>query len=63
MVSELAVGPGEEFAVTHDFVVKQPPKAPVKTPAKPRPQMQPKQQPKAPQEKGVWDRFTDWIKG
>ena len=62
MVTELAVGPGEEFAVTHDFTVKQPPKAPVKTPAKPRPQAQPKQAPKAPQEKGVWDRFTDWFK-
>jgi hypothetical protein len=62
MVTELAVGPGEEFAVTHDFVVKQPPKPPVKTPAKPRPQTQPKQQPKAQQEKGAWDRFVDWIK-
>ena len=62
MVTELAVGPGEEFAVTHDFVVKQPPKPPVKTPAKPRPQTQPKQQPKAQQEKGAWDRFVDWFK-
>ena len=63
MVTELAVGPGEEFAVTHDFVVKHPPKAPVKTPAKPRPPAQPKQQPKAPEEKGLWDRFVDWFKG
>ena len=65
MVTQLAVGPGEEFAVTHDFGVKQPPKPPVKTPAKPRPQPPPqaKQPPKAQQEKGVWDRFTDWIKG
>ena len=62
MVTELAVGPGEEFAVTHDFVVKQQPKPPVKTPAKPRPQTQPKQQPKAQQEKGAWDRFTDWFR-
>ena len=65
MVTELAVGAGEEFAVTHDFVVKQPPKAPVKTPAKPRPPTQPKAQPQAPPagEKGVWDRFVDWFKG
>src|SRR3954470_13250018 len=35
LVTELAVGQGEEFAVQHDFVVKQPPKPPVKTKAPP----------------------------
>ena len=63
LVTELAVGQGEEFAVTHNFVAAQPPKPPVKTkaPAKPRPQ--PKASPKEPAEKGFWQRFTDWFKG
>jgi hypothetical protein len=63
LTTELVVGPGEEFAVEHNFVAKQPPKPPVKTPAKPRPA--PKQAPaKAKEEeKGLWSRFVDWFKG
>jgi hypothetical protein len=61
LVTELAVGPGEEFAVQHDFVVARPPKPPVKTVTKPRPQ--PKQAPPSAREKGLWDRFVDWFKG
>lgn len=62
LVTELAVGQGEEFEVTHNFVVAQPPKPPVKTkaPAKPRPQARPAPSPKDA-EKGVWQRFVDWL--
>jgi hypothetical protein len=62
LITELAVGPGEEFAVQHNFVAAQPPRPPVKTPAKPRPQA--KQAPAPPpKEKDFWDRFKDWLKG
>ena len=67
MTAELPVGPGEEFAVEHNFVAKAPPKAPVKAPAKappakPKAQPQPKAStPKA--DKGFWERFVDWFKG
>ena len=68
LVTELTVGPGEEFAVTHNFVVAAPPKAPVKTKSAPRPK--PQQQPKAAPgsskadagDKGFWQRFVDWFK-
>ena len=66
MVTELTVGQGEEFEVTHNFVVKAPPKAPVKTkaaPPKPRPQAKPAQPREPPPEKGFWDRFKEWLKG
>ena len=69
LVVELAVGPGEEFAVEHNFVARTPPKAPVKTPAKivpPKPAAKPTPgaPPKAPAEdKSLWDRFVDWFKG
>jgi len=63
VVTELSVGQGEEFEVTHNFVVAQPPKPPVKTKAPPKPRPQPKQAPpKVQKEKGVWDRFVDWFK-
>ena len=63
LVVELTVGPGEEFAVEHNFVIRTPPKAPVKAPAKapPKPKAQSKQAPQA--EKGFWDRFVEWFKG
>jgi hypothetical protein len=64
VVTELAVGQGEEFEVTHNFVVAQPPRPPVKTKAPPKPRPQPKPAPpKQQKERGVWDRFVDWIKG
>jgi hypothetical protein len=67
LVVELAVGPGEEFAVEHNFVARTPPKAPVKTPAKAppaKPKPAPAAPPKAPaEEKSFWDRFVDWFKG
>ena len=65
MVTELAVGPGEEFAVEHNFVVTRPPKPPTKTPAK-APAKAKSAQPKAAppaEEKGLWDRFVEWFKG
>jgi hypothetical protein len=67
MTIELAVGPGEELAVQHNFVAPTP-KPPVKTAPKPRPkpQQQPQQeQPsQAPaQDKNLWERFVDWFKG
>ena len=58
MVTELAVGPGEEFAVQHNFVAPPAPKPPVKAPAKPRPQPKP-----PPREKNFWERFVDWFQG
>jgi hypothetical protein len=63
LVVELTVGPGEEFAVEHNFVMRTPPKPPVKAPAKapPKPKPQAKQGP--PSERGFWDRFVDWFKG
>ena len=66
MVTELTVGQGEEFEVTHNFVVKAPPRAPVKTkaaPPKPRPQAKPAPPREPPPEKGFWDRFKEWLKG
>ena len=66
LVTELVVGQGEEFEVTHNFVVAQPPKPPVKTKvAPPKPRPQPKQAPpkeqKEQKEKGAWQRFLDWL--
>ena len=63
LVVELIVGPGEEFAVEHNFVTRAPPKPPVKAPTKPvpKPKAQTKQAPQS--EKGFWDRFVDWFKG
>ena len=63
LVAELGVGPGEEFAVEHNFITRTPPKAPVKAPAKApaKPKPQPKQAPRA--EKGIWERFVEWFKG
>ena len=58
VVVELAIGPGEEFAVQHVFGVPTPP-AVKRTPnpaAKPRPQQQQKQQ-------TFWDRVVDWFHG
>jgi hypothetical protein len=63
LTTELAVGPGEEFAVEHNFVAKQPPKPPVKTPAKPRPAPKPAPAKAKEEEKGLWSRFVDWFKG
>ena len=72
MVTELTVGAGEEFAVTHNFVAATPPVAPVKTKsapkAKPRPQTA--SQPRAAAgaakddagDKGFWQKFVDWFK-
>ena len=62
LVTELAVGQGEEFAVQHNFVAAQPPTPPVKTkaPVKPRPQSRPA--PPKQAEKGPWQRFVDWFK-
>ena len=62
LVVELAVGPGEELAVEHNFVAPTPPKVvpkavPKKAPVKPTPQTPPKE------DKGVWQRFVDWFKG
>jgi hypothetical protein len=67
LVTELTVGPGEEFEVQHNFVSAAPPKAPVKVksapPPKPRPvQPRPAAPAKAAPEKGFWDRFVDWVK-
>jgi len=64
MVTELAVGQGEEFAVQHNFIVAQPPKAPVKTkaaPPKPRPPSKQTPSPNEAADKGVWQRFLDWL--
>jgi len=68
--TELTVGPGEEFEVTHNFRASQPPRAPVKTksappPPKPKPQQPNKAAAGAPKEeadKGFWQRFADWFK-
>jgi hypothetical protein len=68
LVTELTVGQGEEFEVTHNFVARQPAKPPVKTKAAPKPRSQSKQAPPKPQslpqpeEKGFWERVKDWFK-
>jgi hypothetical protein len=55
MVVELAIGPGEEFAVQHVFGA--PPQPVAKSPARPRPKQQQKQ------EKSFWDSVADWFHG
>ena len=72
MQTELTVGPGEEFAVTHNFVATTPPVAPVKTKSapKPKPKAQAQSQPRAAAgatkddsgDKGFWQKFVDWFK-
>jgi predicted DNA-binding antitoxin AbrB/MazE fold protein len=61
LVTELSVGQGEEFAVQHNFVAAQPPKPPVKTKAPPKPRPQAQSGPPKAAEKGVWQRFVDWL--
>jgi len=63
MVVDLAIGPGEEFAVQHTFVVPPPKPAPPKAPAKPRPQQKSQPQQQQPEDKSFWQRFVDWFKG
>jgi hypothetical protein len=72
MTVDLAIGPGEEFAVQHTFVAPPPPPPPkaVTKPAakpKPRPQQGQKQQSQphseAEAEKSFWDRLKDWFNG
>jgi hypothetical protein len=64
LVVDLAIGPGEEFAVQHVFVAPPPPppaaKPGSKPSAKPRPQQQQRQQ---QQQKTFWDRVKDWFNG
>jgi hypothetical protein len=71
LVTQLDIGPGEEFAVTHSFVAATPPRAPVKTKSAPRPKPPPKpatpaKEARSPMdaaaEKGFWERFSDWFK-
>jgi len=61
LVVDLAIGPGEEFAVQHAFVVPPPAPAPAKTAPKPaKPKAQQRQQ---QQQKSIWDRVVDWFNG
>jgi hypothetical protein len=58
LVTELAIGPKEELAVQHTFVIPTPPKAPP-----PKPAAKPKAPRPAPQqEKSIWQRFLDWFR-
>ncbi len=65
LVVDLAIGPGEEFAVQHTFVIPPPPPPkPAPTPAaKPKPQQKAQQQQQQEQKKSFWDRFKDWLNG
>jgi hypothetical protein len=59
MTVDLAIGPGEEFAVQHTFVT--PP--PARPAAKPAPKPSAKAPAKAPaKEKSLWERFVDLFK-
>jgi len=64
MTVDLAIGPGEELAVSHTFVVPPPPKPspPKSQPAKPRPQPRPHQKQQQQEEKSWWQRFLDSFK-